>query len=100
MTLCKYGVQTGGDCGTVVTKTFKPHDDWGVANPTASYGQLKNCDADMSTPGDSGGPVYHAGRAVGMTTAWYHDIFCATDYNIFSFLQDDTDLLYVEVIKG
>lgn len=64
---CKTGKETGYDCGTV-----------GAVNYCPSYGGL-SCDffllgngaANMATPGDSGGPVYTGGKAVGTISGYY-----------------------------
>lgn len=68
-TLCKYGTTTGYDCGTVVSKTFTP--GW-VPYALPYYMQVHNCcGSDLSTGGDSGGPVFWNNAAYGIIEGWY-----------------------------
>lgn len=92
--LCKYGTATGWDCGELTTKSFSP--SW--VNKGTQFGRITNCSVDMSTPGDSGGPVVLSSSAIGVISGWYHDPFCATDQNIFGFMDFVQDYLSISAV--
>jgi streptogrisin C len=60
--VCKYGKTTKFDCGEVTNRFFAPN--W-VTNPNPTF-LIVDGAADMSEPGDSGGPVFHSMRAWAM----------------------------------
>jgi len=98
MTLCKYGNSTGYDCGEVTSIGYLPV--W-ISPSSPYFGRLTNCSTDMSTGGDSGGPIFHNGSAVGLTSGYDSiNIFCE-DENIFAFLYPfATNALDIGVILG
>jgi hypothetical protein len=62
MTLCKYGLTTFYTCGEVESKNawaFWVGPPWESGN----YISVNDCDTDMSSPGDSGGPVFNGNLA-------------------------------------
>lgn len=60
--VCKYGVSTGYNCGTVVDTMFSPN--W-VPNSCACFLLVRKDGVDLSEPGDSGGPIYSGSMAIG-----------------------------------
>lgn len=94
--LCKYGTSTGWDCGELTTKNFNP--SW--VNKGTQFGRITNCSVDMSTPGDSGGPVVMSSSAVGVISGYYSDIFCANDQNIFGFMEFVQTHLGISVVTN
>lgn len=64
-TYCKYGISTYHDCGEVVDR-FAECD---IPSPAFHCIRLERFGVDMATPGDSGGPVFISGNAVGMIQA-------------------------------
>lgn len=94
-TLCKQGVVTGYDCGSITSTTFCPN--W-IQSCNAVFIRITNCPVDMSTPGDSGGPSFFGNRAAGHISGYYSDIFCANDQAIVSRIQFDTQAVGIGVL--
>lgn len=64
---CKTGIITGYDCGNVTNVNFCP----GYGGLSCTFFLVKGT-ADMSIPGDSGGPVYSSSTAVGTISGQYY----------------------------
>jgi hypothetical protein len=64
-TFCaKYGRTTGFDCGKIIIRDFCPGY---VPNVVCTFIVASNDDGhDLSSPGDSGGPVYTGDTALGI----------------------------------
>lgn len=62
--VCKYGKTTGFDCGEITSMTYRPGY---VPNGQPTFGLISGAE-DMSTGGDSGGPIYAGSYAVGTTS--------------------------------
>jgi hypothetical protein len=81
MPFCEYGITSHYGCGFIYSKDFAPSY---VHNATATFilGHSPDGD-DLSSPGDSGGPVYYQDQAVGIIsgTVFATDvIFMAQNY--------------------
>ncbi len=63
--VCKYGISTNYDCGYLVSKTVVG----AVPNPAATWMHLHRDGVDMSSPGDSGGPIFVSASAWGIMHA-------------------------------
>lgn len=77
--VCKYGVTTSYGCGTIDIKDFRPNPfdpNW-VSNPSFTFIRAQNCLADLSQPGDSGGPIFWSNTAFGVMSGREVDIFCS-----------------------
>ena len=78
--VCKYGSTTKGGCGRLGSKEFLPF--LYVPNLSATFHVLKNQGGvDLSSPGDSGGPVYVGNSAWGTISgeAFSFDYLCTCD---------------------
>lgn len=63
-TYCKYGKKTGYDCGKLNSRSESPGY---VPNVTARYLGIDSTDGSvMSDKGDSGGPAFSGGKAIGI----------------------------------
>lgn len=62
---CKYGRSTQYDCGYLISKTIVG----AMPNAIATSMRLHRDGVDLSSPGDSGGPVYTANGALGIIHA-------------------------------
>ena len=80
-TICKYGKTTGYGCGEVEEKTADAH--W-VENQTGRYISLKRCNTDLSTEGDSGGPVFFNYSAFGIVSGWQFGGLACKDELVFA----------------
>jgi hypothetical protein len=80
-TICKYGQATGYGCGEVEEKEADAH--W-VPNQTGRYISLKRCDTDLSTGGDSGGPVFYNLSAFGIVSGWQFGGLLCNDELVFA----------------
>lgn len=75
--LCKYGKTTGYKCGYLVSKTYKP--SW-VPFATATFHHAEpRGGPDMSSEGDSGGPVFINNEAWGIVSGQYGAPWCICD---------------------
>lgn len=63
--ICKYGRTTGYNCGVVAHRAYCPSY---IPSGTCTYLRTNNSAADMSEPGDSGGPNFVGGTAWGLTS--------------------------------
>ena len=91
-TVCKYGMTTGYGCGEVEEKEADAH--W-VPNQTGRYISLKRCDTDLSTEGDSGGPVFFNYAAYGIVSGWQFGGLLCKDELVFasvSYMQSNLNL--------
>lgn len=61
--VCKYGRSTGYDCGQIKSNTHNPTGC--VPNATSNYVRVYKRFADLSEPGDSGGPFMSGNSAYG-----------------------------------
>lgn len=61
--VCKWGRTTGYDCGVIESKTFQP--SW-VPNAQPVFVLVNDCGNDISSGGDSGGPVFWGSTAYGI----------------------------------
>ncbi|MES2209178.1 MAG: S1 family peptidase [Chloroflexota bacterium] len=94
--VCKYGPVTGYTCGTVQSKSFKP--SW-VPQAYPTFVKVGNCNANLVSPGDSGGPVFNGGTAYGIVSGYEIDIFCnSVNKLIFTALDQATVPLNVAVL--
>ncbi|HEV8545211.1 MAG TPA: S1 family peptidase [Candidatus Limnocylindrales bacterium] len=66
--ICKFGRTTAYGCGFLVTKSFRP--DW-VPDALATFMQVHGSNVDLSSGGDSGGPVFLTNSAYGIVEGWY-----------------------------
>lgn len=66
--VCGYGITSGFRCGYITSVTFRPSFDDYPSNVTASYVRVHRDGADLSRPGDSGGPWYKGGSAWGINS--------------------------------
>lgn len=80
-TICKYGQATGYGCGEVEEKEADAH--W-VPNQSGRYISLKRCDTDLSTGGDSGGPVFYNLSAFGIVSGWQFGGLLCNDELVFA----------------
>ncbi|MEX0629644.1 MAG: hypothetical protein WEE67_04295 [Chloroflexota bacterium] len=64
--VCKYGRITYYGCGTLVEKTVAPGY---IPQAQPVFHRLANGSTDLTSPGDSGGPVFYAGSAWGIIVA-------------------------------
>jgi hypothetical protein len=64
-TYCKYGITTKYGCGTLSSRVETP--SW-VNNASATFLAIDNASAAISLPGDSGGPTFSDGNAVGLVS--------------------------------
>jgi len=61
--VCKYGKTTGYDCGEIISRTYCPN--W-VGSCWDTFIRVDGGTKDLSSPGDSGGPVYYSSQAWGI----------------------------------
>lgn len=80
-TICKYGYTTGYGCGEVEEK--EADAPW-VPNQTGRYISLKRCGTDLSTEGDSGGPVFYNNSAFGIISGWQFGGLACQDELVFA----------------
>jgi hypothetical protein len=74
-TVCHYGPVTGYGCGNLASKSYSPGF---IPSGTPTYLLIDpDCNADLSEPGDSGGPVFAGGTAYGTMTGWMGELFCS-----------------------
>ena len=71
---CKNGPATGYTCGTIDSKSYSP--SWLAGHANAVFVRVGNCDVNMVSEGDSGGPVFYGFTAYGITSGKEVDIFC------------------------
>ena len=81
--VCKYGVETGFSCGTLISKTYRrttPGASWSATwmriNANAQY-------PNQTDDGDSGGPVFSNTTAYGVMAASLSDgdaVYMAINY--------------------
>jgi hypothetical protein len=81
-TVCKYGNATGYGCGTIDNTGFCA--TW-IPSFQCTYIQFHNNNADLSSPGDSGGPIFWVGSAWGTTSgeSWNVTRLCACN-NVYT----------------
>ena len=84
---CRYGPYTSPSyaCGDLISKTHLG----GMPNPLATTMVPHRDGVDLSSPGDSGGPVYTASSALGIAHSCLSDDVQCDDPNL------DDDLTYV-----
>ncbi|MEJ2737942.1 MAG: hypothetical protein P8189_31035 [Anaerolineae bacterium] len=78
--VCKYGTTTGGSCGTIESKYFRPIGGDAPPNATATYIWVTDCPCGG---GDSGGPVFWNNTAYGTliaTTDGTDCVYMAVNY--------------------
>lgn len=80
-TICKFGRTTGYGCGEVEEK--EADANW-VPNQTGRYISLKRCNVDLSTDGDSGGPVFYNNAAFGIISGWQFGGLLCKDELVFA----------------
>lgn len=90
--VCKYGTATMFGCGTLDNKGFCAA--W-VPNFNCTYHMVSNDDLDLSSPGDSGGPVFRLNSAWGLTSGSTGNIHTLCQCNLVY-----TPLNYVEPGMG
>jgi len=93
--ICKYGKETGHRCGELTSKSISPS----YVPKGGMFGRITKCDTDLATPGDSGGPVFNGGIAVGIHSGQYNDVFCGADQAIFGFIEFVTQWLDIRAIR-
>lgn len=70
-TVCKFGITTGYGCGSIINKTVAPAAL--VNNPINTFVQVRNAqNIDISSGGDSGGPIYKQGTGTGSAYGIMH----------------------------
>lgn len=75
--MCKYGNTTHQTCGYLESKTFEP--SW-VPNSNATFLKVTDgAESDLSSGGDSGGPVFNAANAIGIVEGEYGPFWCVCD---------------------
>jgi len=67
---CKYGKITFDGCGYLVSKWVAPGC---IPDVQATFMQLHRDGVDLASGGDSGGPVYPGGTALGIVEGWAGD---------------------------
>lgn len=91
--LCKYGKTTGYRCGYLASKSFQP--SW-VPNASATFHRAEpRGGPDMSSEGDSGGPVFNSNYAWGIVSGQYGAPWCICDliYTPVDYVQSGLGIL-------
>jgi streptogrisin C len=86
--VCKYGATTHDGCGTLDDKNYCATY---VPNYNCTYHKLTNDALDLSSGGDSGGPVYKSQSAWGIISGYSFNIHTFCDCNLLY-----TPINYVE----
>ena len=83
--ICHYGKTTGYGCGRLSSKTIAP--SW-VPNANPTFGLIARTTAspgDLSSPGDSGGPIFSSSDAWGTTSGeWFSADFGCACNNVYA----------------
>ena len=82
--VCKYGITTGYDCGSVTSVSTQPNGC--VPNAGNQYIWVHNsANHNLASPGDSGGPVFYTVDAYGMMVCGANGIDLI--YNAYNFME-------------
>jgi hypothetical protein len=73
-TVCHYGTVTGYGCGRLAGKEYNV--SW-VPNSGSTWVYVDpDCQRDLSSPGDSGGPLFYGNTAYGIMSGYFNETFC------------------------